>query len=556
VAANGTDSVTTIPPGETPPGETPPTETPPTETPPTETPATGPNFLLAGDCPPDCSTDNPQLQIPETPEDPEALVALYDEREGDRTDEYNTFFGEQRPPISLDQAREILRDIERDTGKIPVLLYPGFVPLTALGPQLQARTKALQPIPQPTPEILWEFTEGGMAIDRTLQPTLRSQGLDNQGDAVPDLAPSEDDILTVLAVTAEGNPIYERIEGVTRSQVEAATFLLQREVSSPSNSLSTRYQRPAQLLYQWLIAELEAELEQRGVNNIVFVMPPGMRSLPVAALQEGDSEQFLIENYSLGSIPSLSYTDTRYRNIRTVSLLAMGTAEFEDQPALPAVPIELDTILAEWGDGISLRDQEFTPNNLEAQLDTNPYGIVHLATHADFAPGPLSNSFIQFFGRDRVTLDQLRAVVSTGEGNLPVELMVLSACETGVGSEDFEIVIGAELGFGGAAYAAGVKSVLASLWAVSDAATAGLMIEFYDVLREEGIIKAEALRQAQLALARGELTLEGDTLRTTARGQRSARDVQLPRRSVTDVESPNFSHPYYWAAFTMIGNPW
>ena len=85
--------------------------------------------------------------------------------------------------------------------------------------------------------------------------------------------------------------------------------------------------------------------------------------------------------------------------------------------------------------------------------------------------------------------------------NPQVELLVLSACTTAVGDEQ------AELGFAGLAVHAGVKSALASLWYVSDVGTLGLMTEFYQQLRTAPI-KAEALRQAQLAMLRGEVRLQ------------------------------------------------
>jgi CHAT domain-containing protein len=128
--------------------------------------------------------------------------------------------------------------------------------------------------------------------------------------------------------------------------------------------------------------------------------------------------------------------------------------------------------------------------------------------------------------------------------NPQVELLVLSACTTAVGDEQ------AELGFAGLAVHAGVKSALASLWYVSDVGTLGLMTEFYQQLRTAPI-KAEALRQAQLAMLRGEVRLQDGYL------VRSGNNQALPLPSELAARGDrNLSHPYYWAAFTMIGSPW
>ena len=124
----------------------------------------------------------------------------------------------------------------------------------------------------------------------------------------------------------------------------------------------------------------------------------------------------------------------------------------------------------------------------------------------------------------------------------PVDLLVLSACETALGNID------AELGFAGLAVTSGVRSALASLWQVSDEGTMGLMAEFYQQLQTT-TTKSEALRQAQLAMLRGEVRLEGGSL-VTPKGNFALND-ELKR-----LGDKKLTHPYFWSAFTMIGNPW
>jgi CHAT domain-containing protein len=123
-----------------------------------------------------------------------------------------------------------------------------------------------------------------------------------------------------------------------------------------------------------------------------------------------------------------------------------------------------------------------------------------------------------------------------------VELLVLSACRTAEGDEE------AELGFAGLAVQAGVKSALGSLWYVNDEGTLALMTEFYGKLKEAPI-KAEALRQAQLAMIQGKVRLQRGKLIT------SQGTFSLPPQLAV-VGDRDLTHPYYWSAFTMIGNPW
>ena len=85
---------------------------------------------------------------------------------------------------------------------------------------------------------------------------------------------------------------------------------------------------------------------------------------------------------------------------------------------------------------------------------------------------------------------------------------------------------------------------------MSDEGTLALMTEFYTHLNNAKI-KAEALRQAQLAMLRGDVVIaEGNLTRS---GGRSA--VVLPP-TLRNFGNKNFSHPYYWSGFTMVGSPW
>jgi filamentous hemagglutinin family protein len=301
------------------------------------------------------------------------------------------------------------------------------------------------------------------------------------------------------------------------------------------------YKVGAKKLYQWLIAPIQEELEANGIQTLVFSMDSGLRILPVAALYDGN--QFLVEKYSLGLIPSLSLTDTNYVDIRGTEVLAMGASDFPASAAqsrLPAVPMELSGIVGKLWPGVSFLNEKFTLANLKAQRNQPQYQIIHLATHGEFQPGGAANSYIQFWDT-RLRLNQLRDLKLYSP---QVELLVLSACTTAVGDED------AELGFAGLAVQAGVKSALASLWYVSDAGTLGLMSEFYQQLRTAPI-KAEALRQAQLGMLKGKVRLQDGRLHNSG----SLQGVPLPAELVARGDK-NLSHPYYWAAFTMIGSPW
>ena len=303
------------------------------------------------------------------------------------------------------------------------------------------------------------------------------------------------------------------------------------------------YLEKASKLYDELIKPLEAQLEKQGINTLIFSMDRGLRLLPLAALHDGD--RFLVEKYNIALIPSVSLMDTSYVGLKNSPVLAMGADNFPNsgQDPLPKVPIELETITDLWS-GETLFNEAFTLDGLKAARHQRGFAIVHLATHAAFvpqSPDEEKKNYIQFWD-GKVGLDQLREVEWYNQSM--VELLVLSACQTAVGDAK------AEMGFAGLAVQAGVKSAVASLWKVSDTGTLGLMAQFYQNLKTAPS-KAEALRQAQLAMLRREVRIEGNILVATG-------DVSIPLEGTKNSKANNtdLTHPYYWAAFTTIGSPW
>lgn len=120
--------------------------------------------------------------------------------------------------------------------------------------------------------------------------------------------------------------------------------------------------------------------------------------------------------------------------------------------------------------------------------------------------------------------------------------MTLSACDTGTGMSTGD---GREVeSFGALAQKRGARSVLASLWRVADASTARLMQHFYSAQTAGGLGKAMALREAQLSLIR-----EGRESRSGKGDSRGAVHKKKKQEAPAD-----WSHPYYWAPFFLMGN--
>lgn len=381
-----------------------------------------------------------------------------------------------------------------------------------------------------------EESADGKITAQSLRETLQTIERDTGKRAVILYALNHGDHLQLVLVRPEGPPIPRTVALPNSNALNETLTQFQNTLTSKRPNLRNQYRQPAQQLYDWLLRPYQAELEELDPDTLVFSMDAGLRVLPLAALHDG--KQFLIEQYSLGSVPSMNLTNTRYRSLQNTNVLAMGVSEFATLPPLPAVPTELDTITKRRWQGSAHLNSAFTLDNLKQEGRGGGYSIIHLATHADFQPGDASQSYIHLWN-EKLQLPDLRQLGWHQEA-IPIELLVLSACRTAIGDRN------AELGFAGLAVQAGVKSALASLWSVADDGTLALMSEFYRALgNPEVTIKAEALRQAQLSMLRGDLQVKNGHMG----------DIELPPE-LQGLTSIDLTHPYYWSAFMLVGSPW
>ncbi|GAB4302340.1 MAG: hypothetical protein Fur0025_43060 [Oscillatoriaceae cyanobacterium] len=403
-------------------------------------------------------------------------------------------------------------------------------------------------VPEATTFLDTMFTEElGSYIDKSVRAELNSfDAIQDKIGAVSSLTNTKSAILytfarpeqlDIILVPPKGLPIHRSVPEAKRQFLLENIQKLNGEITNPRLRNSASYLAVAQQLYQWIIAPIENDIKNLGLDTILFSMDAGLRSLPIAALHDG--QQFLVEKYSLALIPSVNLTDTNYLPLKDAEILAMGASQFQGQTPLPAVPLEISNITQNW-QGSSFLNENFTLDNLKKQRVGSQFRIVHLATHAEFVPGKPENSYIQL-GDQKLTLDRLSEL---GWNDPPVDLLVLSACRTALGDDR------AELGFAGLAVQAGVKTALASLWYVSDEGTLALMTEFYHILKQVPI-KAEALRQAQIAMIHQQARIENGNLILESINE----SIPLPPE-LANQPRPNLQHPYYWAPFTMIGSPW
>jgi CHAT domain-containing protein len=340
--------------------------------------------------------------------------------------------------------------------------------------------------------------------------------------------------LELIAITAQGYPLIKQVNNLKSEEILTVATEFRRQITSGKTRTHRSYLPYSQQLYQWLIDPIATHLETQEIDTLLFSLDTGLRGLPLAALHDG--EEFLVEKYSFSIIPSFSLTNTLYNSLENARVLAMGASQFQGNTPLPAIPLEL-ALTQRSGENKTFLNEEFTLENLQRQRHLFPFQVIHLATHAEFKPGHPGNSYIQLWDR-KLTLPELGQL---SWNNPPVDLLVLSACRTAFGDEE------AELGFAGLALQTGAKSVLASLWYVSDRGTLALMGEFYDNLADLAL-KSEALRQTQLAMLRGDVTLSETLWKELERNPGLASEAIAMRNA-------RLSHPYYWSGFTLIGSP-
>ncbi|MGK7922356.1 MAG: CHAT domain-containing protein [Trichodesmium sp.] len=327
----------------------------------------------------------------------------------------------------------------------------------------------------------------------------------------------EERLAVILAIPEK--PLIYYSNDISKEEVDSTVATLLNALTNPQQRLFVEnYWEPAQEIYNWLISPIEKQLEASQIETLVFVSEGNLRNVPLASLYDG--EQYLAEKYSIAIAPSLELIDPQPLARKKLEILSMGITEGRQGfPPLPNVRQELKDIQSEATSKILL-NEAFTEQQANTQVANTTYQVIHIATHGEFSSN-VEDTFILTWD-EKINVEELRTIVKSGiEQARPVELLVLSACRTAAGDNR------ATLGLAGIAVRAGARSTIASLWYVSDEATAVLMKNLYQQLTNPEMTKAEALRQAQ---------------------EQMLKDAQIGNLH------PEFAHPYFWSTFILVGN--
>ena len=304
--------------------------------------------------------------------------------------------------------------------------------------------------------------------------------------------------------------------GLKRFAAGVGAEALTTEVRQFRRNLETRtsygYLAQAQNLYDWFIRPIRPFLVENGIHTLVIVPDGAIRTIPFASLHDG--ENFLIKEFAVAVAPGLSMVDPKPLERGNARMLLNGLSKsVQGFAPLNFVTGELQSIEHAYSSE-TLLNEGFTLSSLKQKLTHEQYSIVHIASHGQF-DRDVRKTFVLTHD-SKLTLNNLEALIRPSQyRGRPVELLVLSACQTAAGDDR------AALGLAGIAVKAGARSALATLWFVNDQSTKELISEVYHQLQQSPqVSKARAVQAAQLKL----------------------------------LSDRRYRHPCYWSPYLIIGN--
>jgi CHAT domain-containing protein len=309
---------------------------------------------------------------------------------------------------------------------------------------------------------------------------------------------STDDGMVLFVVTREGVRSYPLKLTASRLAKDVAQF---REQVAARD---VNYHELARSLYATLLAPASAQMA--GKRTLAIVPDGPLWKLPFQALED-PAGKFVAEERAVFYAPSLTVL---YETLGQKRAAGAGRALVIKGPASADAEAEAAGLREIYGAAGTtvFSGSESTAARIRAEVAG--YQVLHLATHGVFQDRSPMLSYVE--------LAENRALDASEMMDLPLRagLVVLSACETGRG----EAVNGEGLlGMTWALLAAGSRATVASQWKVDSRATTELMLTFHRGLKA-GTPKAEALRNAALEVR----------------------------------QTGEYRHPFYWAAFELVGN--
>jgi len=364
-----------------------------------------------------------------------------------------------------------------------------------------------------------------------------------------------------------GDKLVHKSVDVSTINLEISAKKLVKSLRPQSDGRLRKFEKQeAQKIYGWLIKPILSVLQKNKIDTIVFVPDGVLRLFPISSLYDG--KKYLIESFAIATTPGLTLLNPQAlekksmktllagmshpgpivdelpedmrqsiavaplggsRGLRGLSIDTRGLKVTKSKKVIPKTKEEISEkikkVLALPGveeeikslsnilEGEVLMDDSFLLDKFSTDIGANPYQIIHIASHGFFGGKPDEN-FIMTYDH-KLDMNKLSKILQPKRlSKHPIELLALSACQTAEGDDR------SPLGLSGVALKSGARSVLGSLWPVSDAAAKKMLPIFYDSLMGDGVTKAKALQASQKEV----------------------------------LKNKEFEHPFYWSPFILIGN--
>jgi CHAT domain-containing protein/Tfp pilus assembly protein PilF len=370
-----------------------------------------------------------------------------------------------------------------------------------------------------------------------------------------------------IVVSANGRKKFDL--KATPAELKSTVLQVLDDLHSPGSDAKVHLAE----LYAIVVGPLDAELKaleslpsDNGVPTLLWSLDGVLRYVPIAALFDGEHKRYMVERFD-----NVLITPESYRLMGAapadgeakLRVLAMGLSKsYGGLPALNGVTPELEAVVHDPADthshgpmeGKLLENGSFTLASLKSEIGAgNRFGVLHIASHFVVEPanknGETSEPYLMLGGESAedpngftLTLSKLSNSSLRFGG---ARLLTLSACSTG---KETVAKDGQEMdSLGMIAQQKDAEAVMVTLWDVNDASTSKLMSGFYARwMQNQAAGKGEALRQVQLAFLFG----------TDAASPNEDRDRGFANsgQRTSHSQGSEYSHPYYWAPFVLMGN--
>lgn len=365
-----------------------------------------------------------------------------------------------------------------------------------------------------------------------------------------------DNHIILFAVSEDGyqsHVIKKSSDDTTGLTARLANRVEQYRTSILSNMPKSMLTEDSGSLVDQLISPVYQHI--KGKHNIIVIPDGALAYLPFETLIMED--EYLIQKFNIKYLPSVSTVGLLHKKADSYSkdILALAGSKFEGVEqglgqkrqnryyTLPSTLLEVDSISSKFAKADVLKEKEVSERRLK-QMHLQQYRYIHMATHGIF-----NESHPELSGLVLSTNGDKQNEMGLGEDgflrnseiyelNLNAEMVVLSACNTGMGNLiRGEGIFGIQRAF----LQAGASSVVVSLWNVFDRSTATFMTTFY-----ENLNSMEGQEKSYLDQFWDWMDWQYPvTFGTRAKAMRQAKLAML--------EHPVYKHPVYWAPFIVVG---